>query len=88
MLDRRSFLKYMGAVGAAASLVKPAFARRLGAIKPLFTPPPGKPPYPIGPYPSGPDPTSDPASMMALQAVKYTDPLLSALEAAPSIVES
>jgi spore coat protein A, manganese oxidase len=77
MLDRRSFLKYMGAAGAAAALVKPAFAHRLGAAKPLFVPPPGGPPYPAGPYPSGPYPTSDPAAMNALQAAKYSDPLLS-----------
>jgi spore coat protein A, manganese oxidase len=79
MMDRRSFLKYIGAAGAAAALASPAWGakkKKLGVPRSKFVPPPGVLPFPPGPYPSGPYPTTDPSAMMALQAAKYGDPLL------------
>jgi spore coat protein A, manganese oxidase len=86
MMDRRKFLRYIGLAGAGSTLLslRPAWAsHKLGASRLLFVPPPGGPPYPPGPYPSGPNPTTDPSAMAALQAKKYTDPLLSSVPVFP-----
>ena len=44
MMDRRKFIKYIGAAGAAAAMMKPGLARaashKLGAPTPKFVLPP------------------------------------------------